>query len=112
MLYLATWIISQVLKNSVDTIIGFKGISDLFACKYYDLYNSVSNTVDDCSSMMTKLYKICSSNCSCGGKCQAQHTIPEGDLIYECNNGLHNNTRHGTYDMFSDHLIILFVHLI
>ena len=73
----------NIIPNNVDNITGFKGISDLFARKYNDLYNSVSNTVDDCSSMKTQLNNICSVDCSCGGKCKAQHTITVGI------NGLH-----------------------
>ena len=33
-------------------------MSDLFAHTYNDLYNSVSNTVVDCSSMKTQLNNI------------------------------------------------------
>ena len=51
-----------------------------------------------------QLNNICSVDCSCGGKCKAQHTITVGD-IDKCINGLHNNKRDGTCDMFSDHLI-------
>ena len=64
----------NVIPNNVYNIIGFKGISDLFALKYNDLYNSVSNTVDDCSSMKTQLNNICSVDCSCGGKCNVTCT--------------------------------------
>ena len=94
----------NVIPNNVDNITGFKGISDLFARKYNDLYNSVSNTVDDCSSMKTQLNNICSVDCSCEGKCKAQHTITVGDIDKGIN-GLHNNKRDGTCDMFYDHLI-------
>ena len=93
----------NVIPNNVDNITGFKGISDLFAHKYNDLYNSVSNTVGDCSSMKTQLNNICSVDCSWGGKCKAQH-ITVGD-IDKGMNGLHNNKRDGTCEMFFDHLI-------
>ena len=94
----------NVIPNNVDNITGFKSISDLFAGKYNDLYNSGSNTVGDCSSMKTQLNNICSVDCSCGGKCKAQHTITVGDIDKDIN-VLHNNKRNGTCDMFSDHLI-------
>ena len=54
--------------------------------------------------MKTQLNNICSVDCSCGGKCKAQHTITVGDIDKGIN-GLHNNKRDGTCDMFSDHLI-------
>ena len=54
--------------------------------------------------MKTQLHNICSVDCSCGGKCKAQHTITVGDIDKGLN-GLHNNKRDETCDMFSDHLI-------
>ena len=66
MLYLTTWPQNRS---------GFKCMSNLFACKYNDLYNYVPNTVDDCSSMLTKLNNICSDDCACGGKCKIINLI-------------------------------------
>ena len=91
------------LPSTVDNVQGTENISNLFAEKYNDLYNSVSYNSEDMSSILSDLESQITTKCNVRS-CSFKHCV-DVSMVQEAIKELKPNKHDGNHFSYSNHFI-------
>ena len=95
--------LNSSLPSSIDGVNGAENISNLFADKYNNLYNSVPYDVSKMADIDDQLENLVQSKCKTG-QCPISHVVTVDEVIC-CVNLLKSNKSDGNEGLLSNHII-------